>query len=122
MATQRGKPRQRIEIAANAETSVTGKIAGAIVDWKARQFHRQSAAAIDRPAQGDAGPGVSGGDRLEDAAVGIEPERLADLAPRPAEAGGGARADQAGEFTGVEREASLCIHPPREAQRLLARI
>src|SRR5258708_29289790 len=111
-----------MEIAEKAKPSVAGKIAGTIVDWKARKFHRQSAAAIDRPAQGDAGPGVAGGDRLEDAAVGIEPERLADLAPRPAEAGGGAAADQAGEFARVEREAPLGIHPPRQAQRRVAQI
>ena len=80
------------------------------------------ATAIDRPAQIDDGPAIAGGDRLEDAAVGIEPERVGDFAPRPAEASGGARADQAGEFAGIEREAALGIHPPREAQRLLARI
>src|SRR5258706_12480356 len=97
-------------------------MAATIVDGRAGHSHRQSAAAIDRPAQGDAGPGVAGGDRLEDSAVGIKPERLADLAPRPAEAGGGAAADQAGEFTGGGREAALGIHPPREAQRLLARV
>ena len=93
-----------------------------IVDRKPRQFHCQSATAIDRPAQIDDGPAIAGDDRLQDAAVGIEPERVGDFAPRPAEASGGARADQAGEFAGIEREAALGIHPPREAQRLLARI
>src|SRR5258708_35948119 len=111
-----------MEIAEKAKPSVAGKIAGTIVDWKARKFHRQSAAAIDRPAQGDAGPGVAGGDRLEDSAVGIKPERLADLAPRPAEAGGGAAADQAGGFPGGEREACLGIPPPREAQPRVGRV
>ena len=57
---------------------------------------------------------------LSDAAVGIEPEGLGDFAPQPAEAGGGARADQAGEFVGAEREAALGIHLPHEAQRMPA--
>ena len=59
---------------------------------------------------------------LHHAAVGIEPERLGDLAPQPAEAGGGARADQAGEFVGAEREAAFPIHLPHEAQRMPARM
>ena len=58
---------------------------------------------------------------LSDAALGIEPERLGDFAPRPAEAGRGARADQAGEFVGAEREAAVGIHLPHEAQREPAR-
>ena len=56
-----------------------------------------------------------------DAAVGIELERRGDLAPRPPEAGGGARADQAGEFIGAEREAAVGIHLPHEAQRMASR-
>ena len=49
---------------------------------------------------------------LHHAAGGIEPEGLGDLAPRPAEAGRGARADQPGEFVGAEREAAFPIHLP----------
>ena len=77
-------------------------------------------AAIGRPVQGDAAPGIAGGDRLEDAAFGIEREGFRDLAPQPAEAGGRAGADQTGEFVRAERKTALGIHLPQEAQRVTA--
>ena len=65
IAAQRGKPRQAVEIAADAEAAIAGKIPRPIEHRQSRQFHRQPAAAIDRPVQGDAAPGIAGGDRLD---------------------------------------------------------
>ncbi len=59
---------------------------------------------------------------LHHPAGGIESEGLGDLAPWPAESGRGARADQACEFVGAEREAAFAIHLPGEAQRQAARL
>src|SRR2546421_11735784 len=93
-AAQSGKPRQTLEIAANAEASITGKIPHLIENRQTRQFNRQSPIAIARPVQRDAAPGVPGGDGAENTAIGIERERLGDFAPQSAEPRGGARADQ----------------------------
>ena len=120
MAAQGVEPRQSVEVAANPESAIAGERSVAIVDRQSRQFDRQPAAAIGRPVQGDAAEGVAGGDRRGDAAVGIELERRGDLAPRPPEPGGGARADQAGEFIAAEREAAVGIHVPQEAQRMVS--
>ena len=84
MAAQRGQPRQRVEVAAHAETAIAGEIAFAIEQRQARQFHRQMFAAIDRPVQRDAAPGVVGGECREHAPFRIEPEARGDVAPRPA--------------------------------------
>ena len=54
-AASRARP---VEIAANAETPIAGKVPRAIEDRQARQFDRQAAAAIDRPVQRDAAPGL----------------------------------------------------------------
>ena len=75
------------------------------------------AAAIDRPVQRDAAPGLVRGKRLHHVAMRIEPVGFGDFAPQAAEAGHRARADQAGELVGAEREAAFMIHLPHEAQR-----
>ena len=78
MTAQRREPRQRIEVAADAKAAIADKIAFAIVQWQTGQLYRQPAAAVDRPVKGNAAPGVVGGDSLEYAAVGIEPEGFGD--------------------------------------------
>ena len=83
---QRIKPRQAFEIAADAKAAVADEIAHAVEHRQSRQFHAQPRAAIDRPVERDAAPGVAGGDGLGDAAFRIETEHLGDLAPEPAEA------------------------------------
>ena len=55
--------------------------------------------------------------RARDVAFGIERERRGDLAPRLAERGGGARADQLDELVRRDGEAAVGIHLPDEAQR-----
>ena len=121
MAAQCGEPRQCVEIAANPEAPIARELAGVVVDRQSRQLHRQRAAAIDRPVQGDAAPGAAGGDRLGDAAVGIESERLGDVAPRrpkPAAVWAPIRRMNSSD---AEREAAFGIHLPHEAQRVAAR-
>ena len=107
MAAQGGEPRQAVEIAANAETAIAGKIPHAIEDRQARQFDRQT----PPPSTGQFSvmplQVCVRGKRLHHAAIGIEREGFGDLAPQPAEAGRGARADQAGELVGAEREAAF---------------
>src|SRR5260370_29797213 len=106
MAPQGGQPRQAVEIATNAETAIAGKVALPIEDRQARQFDWQRPAAIDRPIQRDAAPGLARGKGLHHAAIGIEGEGLRDLAPQPAAAGSSAGADQTGELVGAEPEAA----------------
>ena len=65
---------------------------------------------------------VARGNRLHHAAVGIEPERLRRSRSTAGRSRPRARADQAGEFVGAEREAAFAIHLPHEAQRQPARI
>ena len=90
VAAQRGEPRQGIEIAANAETSIAGKIAGAIVDRKPDNSTANRPPPSTGQSQGRRRSRYRGGDRLEDAAGRDRARTLGDLAPRPAEAGGGA--------------------------------
>ena len=117
MAT-RGKPGQRIEVAADAETAIAGEIPVTIEDGQARQFDRQPrAVAIGRPVQGDAAPGVAGGGGGRNAILRIERKRRVDLRPWPAEGGRRPRADQAGELAGAQQERAVGIHLPGEAER-----
>ena len=51
----------------------------------------------------------------------IQSESLRDLVPRPAEARGGAGANQMRELVGAEREAAIGIHLPHEAHEVAAR-
>ena len=113
--------REAVEIAADAETAIAGEIALVVIDRQSRQLDRQAAAVVDRPVDGDAGPGVACRNRFSDAAGGIEPEGLSNLVPGPSETGGRARADQPGEFIRAEEEAVRFIHLPGEAQRLKPR-
>ena len=122
VSAQRVEPRQALEIAAHAKAAVADEIARAIEHRQSRQFHAQPRAAIDRPVQRDAAPGVAGREGFGDAAFRIEAEHLGDLAPEPAQASGGARADQAGEFIGAEQEAAFGVHLPHEAQRMPPRV
>ena len=81
-----------------------------------------AAAAIDRPVQRDAAPGLRVASACFTRPSGSSPKALRDVAPRPAEAGGGVRSDQLGEFVGAEREAAVGIGLPHEAQRMAPRI
>ena len=63
-----------------------------------------------------------GGDGPVDLAFRIQRELLGDLAPQTAKGRGGARADQAGELVGAEREAAVGIHLPHESQWILPRL
>ena len=91
----RSETRETFLIAANSETAIACEIARAIADRQSRQFDGQTrVGSVDRPKKRDAAPGVVGCDCLRYAAVRIEPEQSSDLAPQPAEARGGSRADQ----------------------------
>ena len=122
VAAQRGEPRQAVEIAANAKAAIAGKIAGAVVDRQSRQFHRQPAAAIDRPVQGDAAPGVAGGDRLGTRPSGSSPNASAiSLQSRPKPAAVRAPIRRVNSSEPSEKRPSA-IHLPHEAQRMPPRM
>ena len=104
-----------IGIAANAKAAITQKIAIAVEHRQARQFDRHLA-AIDRPIQLDPDPGLAACQRLLDPALRIERKILRDVAPWPPKAGGGARADQLGEFALAKHEAAVGVDLPDETQ------
>src|SRR5689334_24287168 len=104
--------REAVEIAAHAKAAIAGEIALVVEDRQTRQLDRQAAAVVDRPVDGDAAPGVARRNRFGDAAGRIEPEGFRNLVPGTAEAGGGACADQAGEFIRAEKKAVCFIHLP----------
>src|SRR6478609_10882479 len=106
-AAQLGEMREAVEIAAHAKTTIAGEIALVVEHRQARQLDRQAAAVVDRPVDGDAVPGVARRNRFSDAAGRVESEGFGNLVPRPADAGGRARADQAGELIRAEEEAVL---------------
>src|SRR5690349_22103402 len=111
---------QAVEVAADAEAAIAGKRAVPVEDRNTRQFDGQPPAAVDRPIQGNAVPGLAARDGFAHAVVGIEAEAFGDLAPGPPETCRGPRADQGCEFVGAEREISVGIHVPGKAQRIAA--
>src|SRR5579863_309815 len=122
MTAYRVEPGEALDVAADAEAPIADKLSGVVIDRQRRQFDRKAAAAIERPVQGDAAPGAAGRDRLDDLAVRIEAERLGEFAPWPAEASGGAHADQAAELVGAQRETAIGVHLPGKAERMSARL
>ena len=111
IAAQRRKPRQAVEIAADAEAAIAGKIPRAIEDRQSRQFHRQTAAAVDRPVQGDAAPGIVRGDRLDDATLGSSPNASAislHSRPKPAAVREPIRRVNSSEPSEKRPSASIC--------------
>ncbi len=117
VAAERDQPCKAIEVAANTKAAITGKIMGAVEDRQPCQLDRQIVAALDRPIQGDAAPGIVRSEGLEYPAVGIETKAFGNLAPRPAEGGCYMGADQIAEFLAVEQKAAVPDHPPQKAQR-----
>src|ERR1700761_5993845 len=109
---------QAVEVAAHAKAAIADKGAVVVEHRHTRKLDRQSSAAIDRPVQRDAAPGLAGCKGILDVAGRIEAESLRDFTPAPAEAGGGAGADQIRELVGAKREATFAIHLPGEAQRV----
>ena len=116
---QRG---QAIDVAADAEAAIAGKLAVAVEHRQARHLDRQGLIRIvDRPGHDDAAPGGARGERVRHGALRIELERGGDIRPRAVEHGGGLRPEQLGEIFRAEGEAVRRIHLPDEAERKAAR-
>ena len=117
MPSQQLETRKAGKVAANAKTLEAREAALAVERGHAGELDGQIA-AVHRPVQLDAAERVARSQRLAHACVGIEPERIGDLAPRPAHAGLRQRTDQFQEFVGAERETILAVGLPLEAQRI----
>ena len=110
-AAQRREPRKAVEIAADAEAAIACEIARAIVDRQSRQFDRQPAAAVDRPVQRDAAPGVVGRDRLATRPSGSSPNTSAislHSRPKPAAVRAPIRRVNSSEPSEKRPSASIC--------------
>ena len=110
-----------IEIAADAETAITGKAAIAVLQRQRRQFDGKTLAIIHGPQQRDTAPGLPRGKRLREAMIGIEAVFGGDVAPLAAGYRGRLRTDQAKEVAGIDAEGVLVIKLPDEAQRRRSR-
>ena len=117
VAAQRGQPRQAVEIAANAEAAIAGKIPRAIEDRQARQFDRQPGAAVDRPVQRDAAPGLRAWQPPSSRGLRDRARRLRAISlhnrPKPAVVCGPIRRVN----SSAPSEKRPSIHLPHEAQR-----
>ncbi len=112
-----GQGREPGEIAADAEAAVTAKDALAIEHRQAGQLDCQPLqAVVNRPDNGETAPSIMRGHRAGDLALGIEVEVGRDVGPTAPQHGCSARTDQRDEFVRAEREASLVIHLPDEAE------
>src|SRR5689334_10708347 len=86
-----GEMLEAVEIAAHAKPAIAQIFVVVAEDRQSRKLDGKAAAAVDRPIQRDAAPGLAGRDRLAQPVRGIEPEGLRDLVPWSAEARGRAR-------------------------------
>ena len=115
-------PRQGVEprdVAADAKSAIAAKLPLAVERRQAGQLDRQAiGVAVDRPGDGQAAPGVAGGERLGDASVRdrgrVRPRSPAMCVRAPRRW----RTGERDEFVGAEREAAVGVDLPDEAQRM----
>ena len=113
---------QAIDVAANPEAAITGKLAVAAENRQARHLDRQRLIlTLDRPGHDDAAPGAARGQRVRYGALRIELELGGDVRPRAAKHGHGLRTEHLGEIFRSQGETVRRVDLPDEAQRKAVR-
>ena len=115
--------RVTVEIATDAESAITAKVAVTIEYGEPGKFDRQPQIGFligtHRPPKGNAAPGLASSYGAGHPIVQVELQRGGNFPPRPAEQRG-ARPGELDKFVRSDGETSIGVHVPDEAQWVAA--